>query len=588
MLSALSFKLINGCYQNASSRNDSDVDFLLEENVSWDDYGFRTSFFLHATKKLTKDKTIALGAISIMDIDRAHDFNHVVLLTNQLEMGKIFSELPQNFCSLSTSINLYKQLNRYLSPDQRREFERSFHLILDRESPYYQKVFNTECFNKSLLRDTNIDDYALVFGKEKLRDTGCQYDLRSKGIKFKYESCDDEISLLFSPLRELENKESEVVFPNGIVAFIGKNGSGKSTLLYRLALELYTSANNRKMQIVPEDIVVSQLILFSYSPFDDFILPNQSDVQLLERWNKSFKNFKKTQNEAYKPRFIYCGIRDVEREVEELNNALELEPDKPILDGCGCNKDKNRLNKTFHQNMTKLSDECRIAFKAAYSLGGENAADWTTFIRNLKEFAPELKTDLKSLINNRDFYEKDWDETFKKLSTGHKFFLHAMTHLIAYCEENAVIMFDEPENHLQAPLLSFMMKEMRRVLARRSSVMLVATHSPIILQETLSSNVRIVRRSGEKVFIQEPRIETFGASFDSISSEVFDLTVDKVSYFDVIGKIYEQENCSTKKSIDDVLRLMKDRMGKLSISAVHYIVQLYYSEKDGGADVGIA
>lgn len=583
LLPTLRFRLIGNCYQDASSREDSDVDFLLEENSSWDDYGYHTNFFLHATKKITKDKTIALGYISIMCYERCQVFDHVDLLIKQIGLDQTFFELPQNFCALSTSINLYKQLNRYLSPKQRSDFEYFFHLILDSQSSYYQKVCNTECFKKSLLRDTNIDDYSLVLGKEKLRDTGRQYDLRDKGVSFTYESCVDEITLQFSPLRGFEKSYSEIVFPNGVVAFIGKNGSGKSTLLYRLALELYASANNRKMRIVPEDIVVSQLMLFSYSPFDDFVLPMQNNVKLFNSWNEIFKKFKKTQNEAFKPRFIYCGIRDVEQEVDNLNKIFET--DNSLFSPDGYYKKGDRLAETSLKTMTKMSIECKAAFKVAYSLQNENRNDWVTFIRNLKEFAPELNANLKSLINSRDFLENDWDEAFQKLSTGHKFFLHAMSHLIAYCEENAVIMFDEPENHLQAPLLSFMMNEMRRVLARRSSVMLVATHSPVILQETLSSNVRVVRRFGEKVSIQKPMIETFGASFGAISSDVFDLTLDRVSYFDVLKSVFEFEKCMNKDSAKDAVDSVCNRLGNISDVAIRYVVQLYLKSKEGGEHV---
>lgn len=150
------------------------------------------------------------------------------LLINKIGYEKIFYELPPGFCSLSISLNLYKQLHRYLSPDQRNVFENSLNMIFDSDSPYYQKVSHTECFNKSLLRDTDIGDYALVFGKEKMRENSRQYELRSKGFTVKYDNCDDEIALDFSPIKI---KDEKGIFPNGIISFIGKNGSGKSTFL---------------------------------------------------------------------------------------------------------------------------------------------------------------------------------------------------------------------------------------------------------------------------------------------------------------------------------------------------------------------
>ena len=83
-------------------------------------------------------------------------------------------------------------------------------------------------------------------------------------------------------------------------------------------------------------------------------------------------------------------------------------------------------------------------------------------------------------------------ERFLSLSTGHKFFIHAYARLLAYMDDNCLLLFDEPENHLHPPLLSFMMAEIRKLLARTHSVMFIATHSPVILQETFAKNVFVV------------------------------------------------------------------------------------------------
>ncbi|WP_290735350.1 MULTISPECIES: AAA family ATPase [unclassified Fibrobacter] len=595
MIEPLKFRLIKGRFQNASTRPDMDVEFLLEENSSWDDFGYHTGFMLHASKKLTGDKAKALGVIRIMDSDSPQLMNHVAKLVKEIGLENVFLKLPKKYCSVSTTVELYKQLHRILNKEQRKNFEDSFNLILDENNQYYAKVANSSCFNQSLLRGTTINDFALKYGKSKLRDEHCQYDLRSKEIKVKFNDCDEETEFKFTPLMNADNERASEIFPNGVIAFIGNNGSGKSTILYSLALELYKNASNRKMQIKPNDIGISQLMLFSYSYFDDFILPIQEDIHSLTSWQEEVKKYRESHDLLDKPRFIYCGLRNVEKEVEELiKKHVEHENDLRYGEGWYTNdgKVKNRIRETIVKKLNDISEECRNAFVLVLQKSYSSTSDWNVFVQSVSEEFPELGRKIQELhkaaLPNDNYKGPSWDLIFKNLSTGYKFFLHMILHLFALVEENALIMFDEPENHLQAPLLSFMMKEIRKFLARRSSVMLVATHSPVVLQEILSSNVRVIRRNGEKISVSKPRIETFGASFDSISSEVFDLTVDKVSYFDVIGEIYKQEYCSTMKSIDDVLALMKDRMGRLSVSAIHYIVQLYYSEKDRGTDVDIA
>ena len=581
MIEPLKFRLIKGCYQDASARTDVDVDFLLEENSSWNDYAYRTCFLLHASKKITGGKAKNLGVIRIMDSECPQLKDHVTKFVNEIGLEKVFQKLPKNYCSVSTTVELYKQLNRILNKEQRRIFEDSLNLILDENNQYYAKVANSLCFNKSLLRDTNINDFSLKYGKSKLRDKHCQYDLRSKEIKVKFNGCDEDTEFKFTPLMNADKSVSELL-PNGVIAFIGNNGSGKSTILYSLALELYKNAGNRKMQIMPNDIGISQLLLFSYSYFDDFILPIQEDIHSLTSWQEEVKKYRESHDSLDKPRFIYCGLRNVEEEVEELiKKHVEHENDLRYGEGWYTNDGKveNRIRETIIKKLDDISEECRNAFISVLQKSYSSTSDWNVFIHSVSEEFPELGQNIQELhkaaLPNDNYKGPSWGLIFKNLSTGYKFFLHMILHLFALVEENALIMFDEPENHLQAPLLSFMMKEIRKLLARRSSVMLVATHSPVILQEILSSNVRVIRRNGEKIFVKKPRIETFGASFGAISSEVFELNSDKVSYFEVLKEVFKQEKCEKMPTVENAVDAVCRRLGDISDVAIRYVVQLY-------------
>ncbi len=595
MIEPLKFRLIKGCYQDASARTDTDVDFLLEENSSWDDHSYHTGFMLHASKKLTGDKAKALGVIRIMDSECPQLKNHVTKFVNEIGLENVFSKLPKNYCSVSTTVELYKQLNRILNKEQRKVFEDSLNLILDENNQYYAKVVNSLCFNESLLRDTNINDFALKYGKSKLRDEHCQYDLRSKEIKVKFNGCDDEIEFKFTPLMNAGDKTVSELFPNGVIAFIGNNGSGKSTMLYSLALELYKNASERKMQIKPNDIGISQLMLFSYSCFDDFILPVQEDIFSLTSWQEEMKKYRESNDLLDKPRFIYCGLRNVEKEVEELiQKHVEHEGNLRFGDGLYTDDGKveNRVRETIIKKLDDISEECRIAFVSVLQKSYSSTSDWNVFVQSLSEQFPELGRKIQELhkaaLPNGNYKDPSWASIFKNLSTGYKFFLHMMLHLFALVEENALIMVDEPENHLQAPLLSFMMKEIRRFLARRSSVMLVATHSPVVLQEILSSNVRVIRRDEEKIFIRKPGIETFGASFGSISSEVFGLTSDKVSYFAVLKEVFNQKNCEKMPTVEKAVDAVCEHLGDISDVAIRYVVQLYLKSSGEMKNVELA
>ena len=61
----ISFKVIEKCWQDAKDYKGTECDFYLEES-NWDDYGYQTTYCLHATKKLTGLKdNIYLGIVHI-------------------------------------------------------------------------------------------------------------------------------------------------------------------------------------------------------------------------------------------------------------------------------------------------------------------------------------------------------------------------------------------------------------------------------------------------------------------------------------------------------------------------------------------
>ena len=562
----LTFRLIDKNYQDASFYKDKDVDFLLEEN-DWNDYKYYTTYHLHITTKRGPSDNGAtyLGVIQIMRMGQKQDERNVLrkhLLLQNLKNNLVFTDLPQDFYSISFSIDLFKGLSRYLNEEERKEFIKGLRLILKETDEYFSKVKEEDVFNRSLLRNGTMKSFSLLKGRSLLLLEGVQYNLREQNLTVHYTDCAEEVSLDFSTIKGIDSS----LIPNGIIAFIGKNGSGKSTSLYKLAALLYASPGDRDRYmkkdigtLKPKDIGISQLMIFSYSPFDNFKMPGEFVTSDLKNWVASLDD--------RSGRFIYCGLRDVKAEAEEILVAGKNKEEEQIQDFR--NKDVSL------KSLSSLSAESQNAFGII-----DNDTHLKHDFQELEKAAQTCQEEIYEILSSLDlaFVFGKWESEFSKLSTGHKFFIHSMLHIIAYCEENAVLMFDEPENHLQAPLLSFMLAEVRKILVRRRSVMLIATHSPVILQETMSSNVRIVRRQGNRVSFSKPMIETFGENFGTISSEVFDLTTDRTHYFQTIDSIYNVLNCAQVATVEEAVKLIKSKMGGISSQTIHYIVSKYSSD----------
>ena len=114
---------------------------------------------------------------------------------------------------------------------------------------------------------------------------------------------------------------------------------------------------------------------------------------------------------------------------------------------------------------------------------------------------------------------------FSKLSSGHKIVLLTMTRLVETVEERTLVLLDEPEAHLHPPLLSAFIRALSDLLINRNGVGIIATHSPVVLQEVPKSCVWKVRRTNIRVEADRPEIETFGENVGILTREVFGLEV---------------------------------------------------------------
>ena len=560
----ISFRRIDKCWQNAKKYTGEDVTFFLEEN-EWDDYGYKTTYYLHASSKLTGGDPRLLGSLRIMRKDQS---KKDIFLLKKIFGDSVFYELPPEFVSLSMDIDLYVALNRYLdNKEDRLAIIKALHLILGKDSDYYdESLEDDDCFNLSLLRDdSSLESFALQKGFALLYSSECFYDLRKESVTVKFEHVSNAIDLHFTCVEGDDDRR----LPNGIVVFVGKNGSGKSTAIYRLAKLMYTDPTNRFRlkkdvgELIPNNIGVSKMLLISYSPFDNFIFPTS--------YSKDYMKLIKDGEDVIS-RFVFCGIRDIySEEIEgvKIEESIDEKSDEIILKKII----EDRKSKTSLKDISVLADEFVTAFNTIRS-GFDSISIWSRFLERSKVSQPSLYEDIKDFGHGTS--NSELKAKFMSFSTGHKFLIHTYVRLLAYLEDNCLILFDEPENHLHPPLISFMITEIRALLSVYHSVMFIATHSPVILQETFARNVFIVRKNGNSTSITQPQIETYGASISEITSEVFDLTTDVTQYLDAIEHLYDRWLMEYEPSVEQMLSSFEEKLGhKLTGQVESYLINLY-------------
>lgn len=250
-------------------------------------------------------------------------------------------------------------------------------------------------------------------------------------------------------------------YPFRSIALIGKNGTGKTQFINNLASSLCDIKSPGKFN--PSRPLFSRVIAISFSLFDKFDIP------------KSTKKF------SYK----YIGFRQGDEIItqEAINNKLR-------------------------QSFSIIRKENR-------------ESEWFNFINSiidLKQFDFDSDLNLKSR-------EKDFENIILKreelLSSGQNILVYTITELIANLRRDSIVLFDEPETHLHPNAIAILVKVINKILIHYNSFAIIATHSPIVIQETPSKNVRVFDRIGNTPIIKKLSIESFGENISKLNDVVF-------------------------------------------------------------------
>lgn len=311
--------------------------------------------------------------------------------------------------------------------------------------------------------------------------------------------------------------------PTNIHVLIGGNGVGKSKLFHHM-ISLYLDndqehayfLNENEEKTHPSEIFPN-LIYMSYSAFD-----NCENVQ--------------DHNEKQDgKRYTYLGLRKLK-----------------------ANNDKNESAKYENKNLDDLANEF---VDSLFNCKGSKAK-----MERLKKALEILESDpifkqaqIHEIIND-DITEEEKNNKrifYKtKLGSGHGIILLIITKLVETLEEKTLVLLDEPETHLHPPLVSSFIRCLSELLMSTNAVAIIATHSPIILQEVPKNCVWILNRSGCHCSISRPRFETFGESYNSLVEEVFGLEIQKSGFHKMIAD--EVEKLS---SYDELIEKFDNQLG---------------------------
>ncbi|MBB2818024.1 UNVERIFIED_ORG: energy-coupling factor transporter ATP-binding protein EcfA2 [Rhizobium esperanzae] len=282
--------------------------------------------------------------------------------------------------------------------------------------------------------------------------------------------------------------------PNRTILLIGRNGTGKTTALATLAAGLMPPQvfNRATLDRLPgahvsPDVEISRLIAISYNVFDEFPLPRPAS-----------EKSPRIDGVAYRSRgsYKYCGLRDnsgviTANEVSQmLDEALE-----PVV----------------------LGDRMDILRRVLSTL-----------------LNPSIATSLTSEEN------EERAAAIAGLSAGQRLVVAIFSNIVGFIEEGSLLLIDEPETNLHPGLLSSFVAALNETLVEFDSYAIVASHSPILLQQVPGRFVRhFTRDISDRPKIKALEIESFGEDLGELTRRVLGLADPERDFTDVLKKLFD-------------------------------------------------
>lgn len=434
--------------------------------IAWDDW-FKYST-LYDASYIDSDLTIhEVGSVKIALQGMARDQQH------PLSLGEDFEEQPTGIYSVGQSEEYYSSLFELDGP-LRDGYTRMLGDIVAHPERI-DRYADEDVMGDSLLRFVSTSSLAGEFRRALRGSTA----LNQFTVTYRSDDLDMEFHV---------DPDSQP--RSNIHAIIGRNGVGKSFLMRNISRALLFNKRG------PE---TPSLQAFDEDGNDEGVFAGVAFLTF-----SAFETFMPSQTWFNRPgiHFTYIGLRSYE--VDESDHAKK----KLIYRTPGA------LWQPFHAAATIIQKHNRSAL-------------WQETLEFLRGDPVFEQLDMEAMTRADADTVKS---LFNELSDGHKSVLLSVTLLVANVEERTLVVMDEPEAHLHPPLLSALTRALSHLLRKRNAFAIMATHSPVILQEIPKSCAWILEFDGWARSAIRPEFETYGEDVATLTHEVFQLEVARSSY----------------------------------------------------------
>jgi ABC-type multidrug transport system ATPase subunit len=482
------------------------VIFLFHSN--WDDwYRYETIFHVVYVDSIGVEFIIGNTKIGKVGMEGAH-FDEPDKNSHRItQIPKESRGLSQEFFSLGQDVNYYEKLIGF-GNDVRIAILKGLRDIAFDEASF-TIALKEDVTRMSLLREVSL---LSVTGQLRRLSRG---DAKLSRYSFKYESpknsAGETLELTFKVVPDSHPSTN-------IHVIIGRNGVGKTYLMTNMINCLIHPDGFESGRFTTTDTespmssnFFANLIFVSFSAFDENtpILTAEGDIDSIK--------------------YSYVGLKGISKKGNVISKSSES------------------LKKDFSTSLAN----CKKLGKMEL---------WMRIVDILNSDPIFSDNDAVSFgyFNPKDSnYHKDVQALFNKYSSGHRIVLLTITKIIESIEEKSLIILDEPESHLHPPLLASFTRALSKLLIARNGVGIVATHSPVIVQEVPKDCIWILNRQGMNSQVERFPEETFGENVGSLTKELFGLEVQKSGFYQLI-----EDAVSHSWTYEEVLNNFNCDLGK--------------------------
>lgn len=477
---------------------------------SWNDWWeFKTLFYLRFVDQEGESHDLGGIKIGAFDLDKGTP-----------KLPTIFQSLPNQFFSVGQDVSYYEEVQKL--GDEYREFIHEALKDIAYDEQLYERAIEERVTYRSLIRSVSPRSVTGQFSRlANGNATLTEYDFTYKSFSKRSEISPIEMNFRVDPKSQP---------PTNIHVIIGRNGVGKTHLINNMIESLLDESAlkygkfSSSLATRPSEIFAN-LVSVTFSAFDETEpKPERRDKRLGVSYS-------------------YIGLRAERREIRPSSDALQ---------------DDNRNNRKVYttKSPTILKNEfvrsavaCRVSGKLKRL---------KTAIRALENDNIFNEADLTSVleIEDKHAFEQRAGALFKKFSSGHKIVLLTITRLVEALQERSLVLLDEPEAHLHPPLLSAFVRALSDLLIKQNAVAIIATHSPVVLQEVPKSCCWKLHRTGAHVSVERLESESFGENVGSLTQEVFGLEVTDSGFHKLLkNSLLHYDN------YDDIVASFSNQLG---------------------------